>query len=171
MSDQERLLQVRNIMLDAFGRSYAMYGFPEVVGRIFGLLYFADQPMGLEDIAAELGVSKATVSIHIRFLESIKSVRKVWVKGSRRDYYEAQRDMAKILAEHLENSFLREQEIALEAIERSREVLKQLQQSSDPETLQQVNLYCQYLNGLEQDYEWSLQFFRNFLNSADQRSR
>ena len=69
--EQERLLQARDIMIDAFGRVYAMFGMPEVVGRIYGLLFFADQPLGLEDIASELEVSKATVSLHIRFLEGM----------------------------------------------------------------------------------------------------
>ncbi len=167
--EQERLLQAHDIMVDAFGRVYAMFGMPEVVGRIYGLLFFADQPLGLEDIASELEVSKATVSIHIRFLEGMKNVRKVWVKGSRRDYYEAERNTGKIMAEHLQSSFINEREITLEAAGRSREVLNDLQQSSDPAVLNQASLFSQYLDNLEEDYEWSLQFFKQMVEAWDKR--
>ena len=167
--EQERLLQARDIMVDAFGRVYAMFGMPEVVGRIYGLLFFSEQPMGLEDIASELEVSKATVSIHIRFLEGMKNVRKVWVKGSRRDYYEAERNTGKIMAEHLQSSFINEREITLEAAGRSREVLNDLRQSSDPAILNQASLFGQYLDNLEEDYEWSLQFFQQMVEAWDKR--
>lgn len=167
--EQERLLQARDIMIDAFGRVYAMFGMPEVVGRIYGLLFCSDQPLGLEDIASELEVSKATVSIHIRFLEGMKNVRKVWVKGSRRDYYEAERNTGKIMAEHLQSSFINEREITLEAAGRSREVLNDLQQSSDPAILHQASLLSQYLDNLEEDYEWSLQFFNQMVEAWNKR--
>ena len=167
--EQERLLQARDIMVDAFGRVYAMFGMPEVVGRIYGLLFFSEQPLGLEDIASELEVSKATVSIHIRFLEGMKNVRKVWVKGSRRDYYEAERNTGKIMTEHLQSSFINEREITLEAAGRSREVLNDLRQSSDPAILQQASLFGQYLDNLEEDYEWSLQFFKQMVEAWDKR--
>ena len=167
--EQERLLQARDIMIDAFGRVYAMFGMPEVVGRIYGLLFLADQPLGLEDIASELEVSKATVSIHIRFLEGMKNVRKVWVKGSRRDYYEAERNTGKIMAEHLQSTFINEREITLEAAERSREVLNDLRQSSDPAISHQASLFSQFLDNLEEDYEWSLQFFNQMVEAWDKR--
>jgi len=133
------------------------------------LLFFSEQPLGLEDIASELEVSKATVSIHIRFLEGMKNVRKVWVKGSRRDYYEAERNTGKIMTEHLQSSFINEREITLEAAGRSREVLNDLRQSSDPAILQQASLFGQYLDNLEEDYEWSLQFFKQMVEAWDKR--
>lgn len=165
--EQERLLQARDIMIDAFGRVYAMFGIPEVVGRIYGLLFFSDQPLGLEDIASELEVSKATVSIHIRFLEGMKTVRKVWVKGSRRDYYEAERNTGKIMVEYLQSSFINERDIAMEAAGRSREVLNDLRQSSDPAVLQQADLFGQYLDNLEENYEWSQQFLQQMVETWD----
>lgn len=60
-----------------------------VCGQIYALLFLSPKPMSLDDIVAELGVSKGNVSINIRILEDFKLVRKVWIKGSRRDHYEA----------------------------------------------------------------------------------
>lgn len=63
------------------------------------------------------------------------------------------------MAEHFcKSSFINEREITLEAAGRSQEVLNNLRQSSDTAILHQASLFGQYLNNLEEDYEWSLQF-------------
>lgn len=60
-----------------------------VCGQIYALLFLSPDPLSLDDIVSELKVSKGNVSINIRILEDYKLVKKAWVKGSRRDYYQA----------------------------------------------------------------------------------
>jgi DNA-binding transcriptional regulator GbsR (MarR family) len=60
-------------------------------GQIYALLFLSDEPLSLDEISARLGISKSNVSINIRLLEDFGLVRKVWVKGSRKDYYAAER--------------------------------------------------------------------------------
>jgi len=67
----------------------------KVGGQIYALLFLSREPLSLDDIAEILKISKSNISINIRDLESSKLVRKVWVKGSRRDFYEACRDYPK----------------------------------------------------------------------------
>lgn len=62
-----------------------------VGGQIYALLFLSDEPLSLDDIAERLAVSKSNVSINIRMLEDFNLVRKVWIKGSRKDYYAAER--------------------------------------------------------------------------------
>jgi DNA-binding transcriptional regulator GbsR (MarR family) len=62
------------------------------IGQLFALLYLSPKPLCLDDIVRELGVSKASVSTTVRQLEDWTAVRHVWVKGDRRDYYEAETD-------------------------------------------------------------------------------
>lgn len=63
-----------------------------VGGQIYSLLFLMRQPLSLDEISDILKTSKGNVSVNIRLLEEHGLVRKVWVKGSRRDYYEAARD-------------------------------------------------------------------------------
>jgi len=63
-----------------------------VGGQIYALLFLTRDSLSLDEIAESLQVSKGNVSVNIRLLEEIKLVKKIWVKGSRRDYYEANRD-------------------------------------------------------------------------------
>jgi DNA-binding transcriptional regulator GbsR (MarR family) len=58
----------------------------------------------LDEISEWLQVSKGNVSINIRELENWGAVRKVWVKGSRKDYYEANLDIKKVIANKLRSS-------------------------------------------------------------------
>lgn len=95
----------------------AQYRFIEGISRIgdeFGLnrsviqlylfLYLASKPLSLDEITEALGVSKGNVSINIRELERWGAVRSVWVKGSRKDYYEAEPDIKKVLANKLKSA-------------------------------------------------------------------
>jgi len=63
-----------------------------VGGQIYALLFMMRQPISLDEICELLNTSKGNVSVNIRLLEEQGLVKKVWVKGTRRDYYEAVRD-------------------------------------------------------------------------------
>jgi DNA-binding transcriptional regulator GbsR (MarR family) len=64
----------------------------KVGGQIYALLFLSREPLSLDDVSEILQVSKGNIRVNIRLLEEFKLVKKVWVKGSRRDYYEANRD-------------------------------------------------------------------------------
>lgn len=162
MQEHQKLIEARDIMIDAFGKIYALSGVSEVTGRIYGLLYFSNHPMGLDEIAEELKVSKATVSVNVRFLEGLKSIRKVWMKGSRRDYYEAQRDIANILMEQLLTNMQKELEITSGAIKKSRELLAEI----TDEWADTARQYNEYITILERNYEWSFSFIQGLLEAS-----
>ena len=76
---------------DAFVEQIAVLleadGLPRVAGRIFGLLLVSAEPRSLDEIAAHVGVSKASISINVRLLEEKGSVERVSLQADRRDYY------------------------------------------------------------------------------------
>lgn len=80
--------------IDAAGKISAnMLGMVNKVGgQIYALLFLSRNPLSLDEIAETLKISKSNISINIRLLEDTKLVRKVWVKGSRKDFYEATRE-------------------------------------------------------------------------------
>ena len=116
MDKGEEIKETRYGIIDAMGRSAEVYGVNYTIGRIFALLYMADEPMGLDEMADELSVSKATISINIRILHSLKAVNKVRKRGSRKDYYESERDFNKIAQEIMRNQAMAELRIQKEAI-------------------------------------------------------
>lgn len=72
-------------------------GLNRTVGQIYGLLYLNDGPVSLEDIVSKLKISKGSASLNTRELERWNAVRKIWVPGSRKDFYHANADFTNII--------------------------------------------------------------------------
>ena len=87
----------RRRFIEAGGHTTQLFGQGRILGQIYALLYLNPEPLCLDAIAGELGVSKASVSTTIRQLERWTAVKQVWVKGDRRDFYEAEADFRSLL--------------------------------------------------------------------------
>lgn len=145
----KKLEEVRNFFIEALGRIFALYGLPDALGHIYGLLFLADRPLGLDDIAQDLGVSKSTVSNNIRLLEGVAYVRKVWVKGSRRNYYEVERNMSKVAMETIQKNYEKELEIVVRTSESCKDLLADVIDSSDEGLKEKAQFYYQHIDKLE----------------------
>lgn len=75
-------------MIENFGLYLEQYGLPRILGRIYGLLMITDEPrLGLDQMAEQLSISKASASTSARQLQSFRMIEKVSIPGDRRDYY------------------------------------------------------------------------------------
>ena len=90
-------LAARRKFVEAGGHTTQSFGLGRIIGQIYALLYLSPTPMCLDAIAKELGVSKASVSTTVRQLERWAAVKRVWVRGDRKDYYEAETDFHAVL--------------------------------------------------------------------------
>ena len=93
--DEERQAAVQKIrkrVIENIGRNMDLYGIPLSTGHLYGLLYFADKPMNLDEMGQEMKMSKTSMSTGVRTLLDNKMVNKVWEKGSRKDLYEVEYD-------------------------------------------------------------------------------
>ncbi|HEX7939995.1 MAG TPA: hypothetical protein VF483_13490 [Gemmatimonadaceae bacterium] len=68
-------------------------GMPRVAGRLFGLLMISAEPQSLDDLAEQLEVSKASVSVNARYLEDRAKIERISRTGDRRDYYQISNDI------------------------------------------------------------------------------
>jgi DNA-binding transcriptional regulator GbsR (MarR family) len=72
------------------------YSYSPVTKRIYGTLAISPRPLSLDEISKSVHAAKSGVSTNIRMMERMGMVRKVWVKGDRKDYYEADIDITGI---------------------------------------------------------------------------
>jgi DNA-binding transcriptional regulator GbsR (MarR family) len=72
-------------------------GLPRSIGQIFGLLYLSTEPLSLNKMSEILGISKGSASVGTRQLVSWGAIRKVWIPGNRRDYYEVVEDLGQLV--------------------------------------------------------------------------
>ena len=73
--------------VESMGVLWETDGLPRIAGRIFGYLIVEPAPCSLDELAAGLGVSKASISTDARRLEQLGLVTRVSLPGDRRDYY------------------------------------------------------------------------------------
>ena len=81
-----------------WGDMGSQWGVNRTVAQIHALLYVSAAPMTAEDIAAVLGVARSNVSTSIRELLAWNLIRRVPVKGDRRDHFEAEADIWELVA-------------------------------------------------------------------------
>lgn len=92
-----KLELAQNKFIGGISRMSDAFGINRFVVQLYALLYLNGNPLSLDELTEALGVSKGNVSINIRELEKWGAVKNVWVKGSRKDYYQADPDLKKIL--------------------------------------------------------------------------
>ena len=110
--------EIREGLMEAMGRITSFWGFSKIMGQLYGLLYLSPKPLTLDEMSEGLSVSKGNVSINIRALERWNMVKTVWVKGDRKDYYEAEVDFWKIVKGVLREREKKEFDLALESVSR-----------------------------------------------------
>lgn len=92
MTDREQLDIARERVIDSVAQNMDLYGVTESIGRLYGMLLFQQNPMTLDEMKEELGMSKTSMSTSVRTLLELKMVDKVWRKGVRKDLYKAEED-------------------------------------------------------------------------------
>jgi DNA-binding transcriptional regulator GbsR (MarR family) len=83
--------------IENIGKLCDSFGLNRFIAQLYAVLYLSDKPLSLDEITEKLKVSKGNVSINVRELENWGAVKSVWVKGSRKDYYEANLDIKGVL--------------------------------------------------------------------------
>ncbi|MFC4324282.1 GbsR/MarR family transcriptional regulator [Litchfieldia salsa] len=92
MKDIEQLDRTRSMVIDSIAQNMNLYGITPSAGRLYGLLFFSDKPLTLDEMKDELGMSKTSMSTSVRSLLDLNMVEKVWVKGERKDLYTIKED-------------------------------------------------------------------------------
>jgi DNA-binding transcriptional regulator GbsR (MarR family) len=81
-----------------WGDMGAQWGVNRSVSQIHALLYLSDRPLTAEDIAETLGLARSNVSNSIKELLAWGLIRRVPIRGDRRDHFEAETDIWEVAA-------------------------------------------------------------------------
>ena len=79
--------------IERMGLIFESDGLPRIAGRIFGLLLLSEGCRSLDELAAELKVSKGSVSTNARLLEQRGILERNSRPSDRRDYYRVPPDL------------------------------------------------------------------------------
>lgn len=99
----EKLVDAQDIFLGKINHLCNKFGLNNVMAQLYAVLYFNNKPMSLDEMAERLKISKGSVSVNIRGLERYGVVHRTWVKGTRKDYYEAEPDIYKVITDRIKS--------------------------------------------------------------------
>jgi len=126
----DRTKEIRESVVEIMGRISSFWGFGKAMGQLYGLLYLSPKPLTLDEMAESLSISKGGASINVRNLLRWNMARQVWVKGDRKDYYEAEVDFWKIIRGVISQREKKEFAQALSAVGGLRRSAEQLSRSA-----------------------------------------
>jgi DNA-binding transcriptional regulator GbsR (MarR family) len=118
------LQALREKFIETAGQFTQSLGFGRNLGQIFAHVYFSAKPQTLDDLTSHLGISKGSASMSVRQLEGWHALRKVWVKGDRKDYYETTEEFGRILRKALLDLVGQKMEAADALLEEAETLLK-----------------------------------------------
>ncbi|MFH0954140.1 MAG: hypothetical protein V1873_07405 [Verrucomicrobiota bacterium] len=125
------LESLRRRFVEAAGHFTQSLGIGRAVGQSYAHIYFSREPQSLQHLQDVLGISKGSASMVVRQLEQWGAVRRVWVRGDRKDYYEAGEEFGNVIRKVLLDMIGREMEVANGLMEEAESTLRASRSSTN----------------------------------------
>ena len=108
--------ELRAQVIEAIAQTMDLYGANHSFGKLYGIMFFEDKPMTLEDMKDYMNMSKSNMSYAIRSLMDSRMVTKLEEKKERKDQYVAETDFFQTFRVFFTLKLQREIDIMLGAI-------------------------------------------------------
>ncbi len=141
-----QLAAAHDHFIQGVSRITHFWGFPKAMGAIYGVVYLSPEPISLDKLVEQVGVSKGAISTNVRQLERLGMVHKHLRVGDRKDYYLAETDFWKIARGILREREKQEFDLALRAVGESLDMVKE----ADPSEAELAAFYQERLQGMKQ---------------------
>ena len=146
----EDLSKARDRFVEGIGRLTATVGVSRVIGQLYAMLFLSEKPLCLDDMVERLKISKGNASLNIRKLESLGVAKRVWVKGDRKDFYEAELDLEKIIKSGLIDTARSRMKIALDTVTETEDLIKNVKGNLNEEEKRRKKLYLKRLESAKE---------------------
>lgn len=160
---------VNTSITEGLGQLASYFGFSKVMGQLFGTLMLSPGPLSLDDLMDRLGISKASVSTHMRTMEHMGIVREAWVKDDRRKYYRAESDFWQILTNILSSRELRDVNQALRVLNENSAHLQNALPGMDEEQTRLAEFYIERLDQLQDFFQLAQIVLTSIIQHAQTR--
>src|SRR5438874_4785908 len=116
-------MELLHEVADAVGALMEFWGFKRVMGRVWSLLYLRGEPLSAAELCEQLNISSGAASMTLSELEHWGVVKRSRKPGDRREYFEAETDIWRMISRVLRERELSQIERAVEVFDRARERL------------------------------------------------
>jgi len=151
----DRLTKARDRFIEGIGRLAASVGLNRVVGQLYAVLFLSNKPLCLDEMIESLKISKGNASVNIRELERLGVVRKVWIKGNRRDFYKAELDFEKVITSSLVAAVKRRMKLTMDTLAETESLIKEARTNLNKEEKKTAELYLKKLEDIRKIYNFA----------------
>jgi HTH-type transcriptional regulator, glycine betaine synthesis regulator len=123
---QKQWEELRSKVIEAISVTMDLYGAAPSVGALYGIMFFEDRPMTLEEMKEMMGMSKSNMSYAARALLESKMIVKLDTKHQRKDLYQAEGDFYRAFQNFFTSKLQREKDVMMEVIDQVLPELKEL---------------------------------------------
>ena len=163
----ESLTAVNDSTVAGIGRLAGFFGFSDVMGRLFGTLLMSPEALSLDELASTLKISKGSVSMNMRALERWGMANEVWMRGSRKKYYQAEHDLWKVIRSVLGGRERREVQLALQVLGESVEKLQKAEDELTPEDQELAKFYLERVDELRAFFQFAQMVLETFVSGEE----
>ena len=134
-----------------WGEMASAWGINKTMAQIHALLYAESEPLDTDTIMEQLDISRGNASMNLRNLVQWQLVYKVHMKGQRKDFYTAEKDVWNIVATIVRERQQREVAPIRENLEQCLQVFEKNRSASDEEEefKERIENFIQFLEMFE----------------------
>ncbi|UVI33693.1 GbsR/MarR family transcriptional regulator [Paenibacillus spongiae] len=153
-------MRIRKKMIEAIAETMDLYGATHSSGQLYGIMFFENRPMTLDEMKQHMNMSKSNMSYAVRSLVESQMVTKLDEKQERKELYAAETDFFAAFQKFFSHKLQREIDVMNEAIDAALPELTELileEHIADEErkiALQDLHK----LRHAKKYYEWLQQF-------------
>ena len=116
-SESAELAAARQDFIDSWGSMGSSWGVSRSMAEVHGLLLVSRAPLSTDQVMEELDISRGNANTNLRELVSWGLVRSVRVRGERREFFDAEKDVWRITCTVIRERKRREIEPTLEMLQ------------------------------------------------------
>lgn len=154
-------IDAQDVFLSKISQICSKFGLNNIMAQLYVILYLSNKPLCLDDMVERLKISKGSASVNIRALERYGVVRSIWVKGSRRDYYESEKDIARVVIDRMRSMAQGRLSELQDMVTSSYDTLNAVN-SDDPEEKKSIEVFKQQLDKVRELHDKAQSIFLLF---------
>ena len=108
--------EAKNKFIQSWGALGSQWGINKTMAQIHALLMIAPEPLSMEDIMAELLISRGNASMNLRALMDWGIVYKEYKSGERKEFFTAEKDLDELAVKIAQERSKREIKPALKVL-------------------------------------------------------
>jgi DNA-binding transcriptional regulator GbsR (MarR family) len=129
--DDIRATELR--VAEVIGGLMEFWGFKAMMGRLWAILYLSPEPLPAAELCERLQISTGAASMALADLQKWGVVKKAWRPGERRDFYEPETSIWKMVTRVFRERELGYVRTVIESFEEVRKLLSRLRSSATPD--------------------------------------